>query len=265
MGTNHRDDSDVGWFNRDGINFSEMLTVKNLNVGYKDSLLIQNINFSENDGALVALIGRNGTGKSTFLRSIVGLNKPLSGDIEIDGVSIFSIKPNQRAQLIAFVSTETSKVAHLQVCDVVAMGRSPYNSFTGILSDNDKKIVLDCIEKVGMSAFTNVNIDRLSDGERQRVIIARALAQESKMIVLDEPTAFLDLPNRINIIKLLKKLAHGENGAGKLILLSTHELNLACDIADKLWIVHNKELVRGTSNDDKIKITISQMLNNTSL
>lgn len=233
-----------------------MLQIENLTVGFKDKQLIKGINFDQNGGVLVALLGRNGTGKSTFLRTIIGLLKPISGEVKIDGNSIFTIKSSERSKLISFVSTESVRTAHLQVWDVVAMGRSPYNSFTGALSEHDATIVRECLEKVGMSDFNDVNIDRLSDGERQRVMIARALAQESKMIILDEPTAFLDLPNRLHIIRLLKELSR----SGKLIILSTHELNLASQFADTLWVVNDKRLIRGTPNDLAVKNVIDKMM-----
>lgn len=233
-----------------------MLQIENLTVGFKDKPLIKDINFDQNGGVLVALLGRNGTGKSTFLRTIIGLLKPISGEVKIDGSSIFTIKSSERAKLISFVSTESVRTAHLQVWDVVAMGRSPYNSFTGALSEQDETIVRECLEKVGMNDFRDVNIDRLSDGERQRVMIARALAQESKMIILDEPTAFLDLPNRLHIIRLLKELSR----SGKLIILSTHELNLASQFADILWVVDDKKLIRGTPNEHTVRNVIDKMM-----
>lgn len=234
-----------------------MLKIKNLTVGYKNKALLEGLEFEEESGRLVALLGRNGTGKSTLLRTIIGLLKPLEGDVIIDGHSIFSIRPHVRAKLIAFVSTESVRVAHLRVWDVVAMGRSPYNSFTGALSEWDAKIVKECIEQVGMSGFVEATVDRLSDGERQRIMIARALAQEAKMIILDEPTAFLDLPNRLHIMRLLKELAHQQ---GKLILLSTHELNLACDIADRIWVVDQGKLIRGSVDDNNVTEAIRKMM-----
>lgn len=233
-----------------------MLRVDNLTVGYKGNTLLSSLNFDQSGGELIALIGRNGSGKSTLLRTIVGLLKPYKGDVFVDGLSIVEIKSNLRAQIIAYVSTENVRVAHLRVWDVVAMGRAPYNSFTGALSEGDKNIVLEAINKVGMQDFLEINIDRLSDGERQRVMIARALAQQSKMIILDEPTAFLDLPNRLHIMKLLKELAR----EGKLIILSTHELNLAAEVADKLWVVHNNELIRGDVNDINVKNALDSMM-----
>lgn len=218
------------------------LILNDVSLGFGRKVLASDINVVARGGEFIGLLGRNGTGKSTLLRSLSGLVRPLGGEILLDNNNLFDMRATQRAQRIAFVSTESVRVAHLKVWDVVAFGRSPYSSWSGALSDTDSQIVMQALEKVGMSDFKDVDVDRLSDGERGRVMIARALAQECDVILLDEPTAFLDLPNRYHIMELLRDLAHNER---KIILLSTHELNLAVEMTDTLWILDNKQLTCG--------------------
>lgn len=221
-----------------------ILSLQNLTLGYKkDKPLVRDINIKASGGDFIALVGRNGTGKSTLLRSLAGLAHPAAGNILLDGRSLFEMRPTQRAQHISFVSTENIRVAHLRVWDIVALGRAPYSSWSGALSDDDNAIVAKSIEEVGMSTFTDINVDRLSDGERGRVMIARAIAQQSDIILLDEPTAFLDLPNRYHIMELLKSLAHNAN---KLVILSTHELGMAQELADQLWVIAGESIECGT-------------------
>lgn len=232
------------------------LNLKNVSLGFSDRELVRDVNIEVSGGQFVGLLGRNGTGKSTLLRSLAGLVKPKGGEIFVDGKNLFEMKSVQRARLVAFVSTESVRVAHLKVWDVVAFGRSPYSSWSGALSDEDNRMVIEALEKVGMLDFKNKDVDTLSDGERGRVMIARALAQECGILLLDEPTAFLDLPNRYHIMELLRNLAHTQ---GKLIVLSTHELNLAVEMADSLWILDNHRLACGPVDE----MATSQALSNT--
>lgn len=218
--------------------------IDNITLGYGElKILLRDFSLSIVPGELTALIGRNGIGKSTLLRSLAGLVCPLSGDVKIDGKSVFAFKSREVAENIAFVTTENIKVPHLSVWDVVSMGRSPYTNWVGSLSDMDCRVVRQAIVDVGVEHLTHANIDRLSDGERQRVMVARAIAQQTPIILLDEPSAFLDLPNRYQIVMLLSQIAHQSN---KTIIFSTHDLSTAIKLCDKIWVMSADGLECGT-------------------
>lgn len=183
---------------------------------------------------LTALVGRNGTGKSTLLRAMAGLNDAYGGRIMVDGKPLGELSPRERARLIAFVNTRRVSVAKMTCSAVVATGRAPYTDWMGRLSAADSRIVDDSLAMVGMDDFANREIDTLSDGECQRVMIARALAQSTPVVLLDEPTSFLDIPNRIELCELLCSLTRDH---GKCIVFSTHELELALSFADRVALV----------------------------
>ncbi len=182
-------------------------------------------------GSLTALIGRNGAGKSTLLRVVAGLEEPAAGSVALCGRPLAACSPQERAAVVSFVATEKIRIADLASEEVVALGRAPYTDWTGRLRPEDRALVARALELVGMAAFARKSLDRMSDGECQRVMIARALAQDTPVILLDEPTAFLDLPSRYELAMLLRRLAHEE---GKCILFSTHDIDVAlgfCDFA----------------------------------
>lgn len=220
-----------------------MLEIKNVTLGYKGKPhLIEHLSIQAPQGQLIGLLGRNGVGKSTLLRSVAGMTPPLDGEICVDGRSIFTFTDIDRSQHIAFVSTEIVAAAHLRVWDVVALGRMPYTGWLGSLTESDKAKVRESLELVSMGTFAERAIESLSDGERQRVMIARALAQDTPLVLLDEPTAFLDLPNRYQIAILLKKLAHA---TGKTIIYSSHDLSTAIQICDSLWLFSTEGVAVG--------------------
>ncbi|MEG1607655.1 MAG: ABC transporter ATP-binding protein [Mucinivorans sp.] len=236
-----------------------MLEINALSLGYKDGPpLVVDINAKGHGGELIALVGRNGSGKSTLLRSLAGLVRPRAGQILVDGEDIFAMSSSARARKVAYVSTEAVRVAHLRVWDVVAMGRAPYMGWSGALSPGDTKAVEQALDQVQMSSFAKVPLMRLSDGERQRVMVARAMAQETPMVLLDEPTAFLDLPNRMSTTKLLYHLAHK---TGKMILFSTHELHLAMELSDLLWIIAQGVLHTGTPHSFEGSEALDKVMN----
>ena len=175
-------------------------------------------------GACTALVGRNGSGKSTLLKAICGNLRPQKGTIEIAGKDVSLLKPAELARLVAMVSTERVRVANLRCVDVVAMGRAPYTNWMGRLQPADYEKVTDALRQVNMTGYVERTMDKMSDGECQRIMIARALAQETPIMLLDEPTSFLDVPGRRQIADLLASLA---GGMGKTILYSTHEIDLA--------------------------------------
>lgn len=227
--------------NLERINTVELHSVT---LGYGSRILMSEASVGFGWGELTALIGRNGTGKSTLLRTIAALAKPRSGRITIEGVEVGSLSRKEIAARIAFVSTEDVRVQNLRVWDVVSLGRAPYTNWVGRLTSEDEEVVRHSLELVGMNGFEDASMDSLSDGERQRVMIARALAQDTPIILLDEPTAFLDLPNKYEVCLLLKRLAHKE---GKCVIFSTHDLSIAIELCDTIAMIEGGQFHHGTA------------------
>lgn len=211
-----------------------MIRFENLKLGYGSRILIDNLSATIEGGTLTALVGRNGTGKSTLLRAIVGLGERLGGDIKLQGQSIGSLVAGQLSQLVAFVTTDKVRISNLKCRDVVALGRAPYTNWFGRMQEQDRQIVEQSLALVGMADFADKTMDQMSDGECQRIMIARALAQQTPIILLDEPTAFLDMPNRYELCILLSRLAHEQQ---KAILFSTHELDIALELCDMVALI----------------------------
>lgn len=218
--------------------------LRHLTLGYGERVLFADADLGFGWGEFTALVGRNGTGKSTLLRTIAALTKPLRGEIVIDGVPLGDLSSREIASRISFVSTDEVRITNLKVADVVALGRAPYTNWIGSLGEEDRRKVAESLELVGMTAFMGKAMDTLSDGERQRVMIARALAQDTPIILLDEPTAFLDLPNRYEICLLLRQLAHKQK---KTIIFSTHDLSIALELCDTLAVIENGSFHYGTA------------------
>ena len=240
------------------------IELNNLSVGYEQSgatplEILKDISFSASPGEMVALIGSNGIGKSTLLRSLVGFQKYFSGSIKINGLEIKNISAKEIARIMSFVSTENIRVANMTVFDLVAFGRFPYTNWIGKLSEADNLKINESIEKVGLRGFENRLITQVSDGERQRAMIARAVAQDTPLIILDEPTAFLDVSNKYEIFHLLQILAKER---GKTIVLSTHDLNIAIREVDKLWIVTEKGNFQGAPEDAVLNNWLNRLFNN---
>jgi len=187
-------------------------------------------------GQLVCLLGPNGAGKSTLLRTIAGLHPPLQGNVEINGRDIRLHSPIQRARTVSLVLTDKVSTHHLDVYSLVALGRYPWSSWLGGLGDIDKAAIEWAIDAADIRSFLDRKIVTLSDGEHQKVMLARALAQDTPLLMLDEPTAHLDLPSRIRLMRLLHLLARQ---TGKGVLLSTHELELALQVADEVWLLQD--------------------------
>ena len=209
-----------------------------MSVGYrrgnKWNTLHSNINVCLNEGEFVCLLGPNGAGKSTLLKTIAGFLPKISGKITVYGDNLDSLSESEKAKRISVVLTERPAVADMTVSELVALGRSPFTGFFGRTSGEDKEKIRKAINDVGLKGFEDKFVTRLSDGERQKAFIAKSLVQETPLILLDEPTAFLDLPSRVEIMHLLKELAHEHH---KSILLSTHDLDLALQTADTIWLL----------------------------
>lgn len=217
------------------------LNAENLSIGYRekwgDDILSTGINFELNPGELVCLIGPNGAGKSTLIRTIAGLQPPLDGTITLMEHNLTSYTPHKIAQMVSLVLTTPINVFNMTAFDLVSLGRHPFTNWLGQLTQKDRKIIQKALQDVGAEQFTLRDITHLSDGERQKVMIARALAQQPSILILDEPTAFLDFPNRVEILAMLRRLANDNDQA---VLLSTHDLNLAIGVADKMMIMDEK-------------------------
>ena len=218
-----------------------ILTTHKLSIGYSKNgqtdIVQTELELQLRAGELVCLIGPNGTGKSTLLRTLTGLQKPLSGKTLIDGQELTKLKQREKAMLIALVLTDRIDIENATVYNVVSLGRHPHSNWWGSITEEEDKIIQKAIEMVHLEHKKHHNINELSDGERQRVMIAKALAQDTPIIMLDEPTAHLDLPNRVEIMLLLHRLAHKTD---KAILLSTHELDLALQAADRIWLISSE-------------------------
>lgn len=192
------------------------------------------LNLGIASGEVVMLMGPNGSGKSTLMHTIAGLLPPLSGQVKILGRSLARLGRKEVAQALSLVLTERVEGGNMTVWDVVALGRYPYTNFFGKLQGEDEMMVTKAIEQSHLKGMELRLISELSDGERQRVMVARALAQDTPLILLDEPTAHLDLPSRLDLVLMLRRLAHE---LGKSMLVSTHELDLALSWGDRLWLM----------------------------
>ena len=210
------------------------LQTYNLSIGYNKNIIQRNLNLEATPSSLISLIGTNGTGKSTLLRSLATLQPILSGTILINGQDINRLHHQERAKKISVVLTDVINVQHLSVFELVAMGRMPYTSWSNHLSDKDNDIVMNAIANVNLAHKAHNMVNELSDGERQRASIARALAQDTPLILLDEPTSHLDMPNRVEIMLLLRRLADNQQ---KTIIISTHELSLAFQSSHQIWLL----------------------------
>ena len=210
------------------------IRLKNITLAYGSRMLLQDVSASFGQGSLTALIGRNGTGKSTLLRAIAGLGELTAGGIELCGTSLAELTPPQRATTLSFVTTDKVRIANLACEDVVALGRAPYTNWIGRMQEEDRAVVERSLRLVEMADFARKTMDCMSDGECQRIMVARALAQDTPVILLDEPTAFLDLPNRYSLATLLRRLARDEQ---KCILFSTHDLDVALSLCDSVALI----------------------------
>lgn len=234
----------------DGAN-SMAIKINGLKVGYagthgEPGFSRESIDFSACGGEMIALIGPNGIGKSTVLRTMAGFQKSWEGEILYHGKEVSRFLPAELARMLSFVSTESVHTANMRVADLVAYGRFPYTGWLGTLSSADREKVADALENVGLTRFSRRMVTQLSDGERQRALIARALAQDTPFILLDEPTAFLDVNNKYEIFHLLHRLTRQHK---KTIILSTHDLNIALREMDKFWILLENETLEGAPED----------------
>ncbi|GHT09657.1 iron(III) ABC transporter ATP-binding protein [Bacteroidia bacterium] len=227
------------------------IELKNLAIGYKTKNGIkpvaENLNVAIDGGELTCLLGANGVGKSTLLRTLSGFQSKLTGEIFIREKEIDSYTDKDLSRMVGVVLTEKVDVRDMSVTELISLGRSPYTGFWGKLSKSDEAIVQASLSLIKIENLADRPLQTLSDGERQKVIIAKALAQETPIIFLDEPTAFLDFPSKVEIMRILHRLTRQ---TGKTIFLSTHDLELALQIADKLWLMDKENgMIIGTPDE----------------
>ncbi len=226
---------------------TEHLTATKLSIGYshrgQETCVAEALELALNAGEFICLLGPNGAGKSTLIRTLAGMQAPLSGSLKLQDQTFHSISPRERARMISVVLTEALPVGMMDAYSLVALGRHPYSGWLGGLKQNDKERIASAFKAVGAEGLEGRQIAELSDGERQKVSIARALAQEAQVMLLDEPTAFLDLPRRVELMTILRNLAYREQMG---LLLSTHDLDLALRFADRLWMITTDgQLIQG--------------------
>lgn len=230
---------------------NSILVGKNLTLGYRkgklSNVVAEEISFSLEKGKLTCLLGPNGVGKSTLLKAIMGHNKPLGGSLVFAGKKLEDYSPNMLAKKIAVVLTDKVSTGNLTVAQLVALGRIPHTGWMGSLSETDRKKVEQAIESTHIGYLRDRRLSELSDGQLQKVMLARALAQDGEVLILDEPTAHLDLINRFEIMQLLRTIAVQQN---KAILVVTHDLEIAIETSDQFWIIQcGFPLTAGTPED----------------
>ena len=227
------------------------IRVHDLTTGYRtkhqDTVVTRGINASLHKGRLTCLLGPNGAGKSTLLRTLCAFQPPIMGDIIVEGKSLKDYTERELSKVISIVLTDRLHLNDMTMEELVGMGRSPYTGFWGWLSAEDHHIIDEVIALVGIEHLRGRLMQTLSDGERQKVMIAKALAQETPIIFLDEPTAFLDYPSKVEIMQLLQRLSRKKN---KTIFLSTHDLELALQIADNIWLMNKEKGLRVGNPED---------------
>ena len=231
----------------------ETIRIEGLSIGYRGKhsvkVVAEGISDSIRSGELTCLLGENGAGKSTLLRTLSGFLPPLAGEISLLGKPLASYRERELATVVGVVLTEKNNLQNMTVAELVGMGRSPYTGFWGRLSAADRRKVDDSLSLVGIAPLRDRMVQTLSDGERQKVMIAKALAQETPIIFLDEPTAFLDYPSKVEILHLLHRLSRD---MGKTIFLSTHDLELALRVADRVWLMTKQSGVKTGSPENLI-------------
>lgn len=223
-----------------------VLEISNLSIGYSKSL-VKNINCSLKEGEFVVLFGANGAGKSTFVKTILQLQAPLLGEIKLNNNKLETYSNFETSKQIAIVSTNTQFDLNLTVYDTLALGRIPYLNLLGKLRAEDSSIIKKYIRLLALSELTNQPFHELSDGQKQKVLIARALIQDTPLIILDEPTAHLDVKNRMLIFELLNNIAITEK---KAIVCATHEIDIALKYSTTVWLMDKSQnFILNSSNN----------------
>lgn len=227
----------------------EVLKTKDLHIGYKDKAILPPINVSLEEGSLIALIGPNGAGKSTLFKTLTAHIKAIGGSVELMGKELSEYSAKEKAMLIGLVLTERPDDMFLKIYDVVASGRCPYTNFFGKIEKEDENIIQESLDIVGINQLKNRYFNTLSDGEKQKVMIAKTLAQNTPIIFMDEPTAFIDYPSKIELFSLMKMLTKERN---KTIIFSSHDLELLLRYTDDIWLISKGKQLISAKKDDLI-------------
>lgn len=223
-----------------------LLKVDSLEIGFGRQSLLPPLNASLSEGELVAVIGRNGIGKSTLLRTLAGLQPSLGGKVSYFEEDLASLLPADMARIAGYLSTDILKASQMTVYELVSLGRYPYTNWLGINQETDRKAIVSALSETGLSAYPEKYVSEISDGERQKAMIARILAQDTPVMIMDEPTAFIDVSGKYEILHLLHSLSRK---AKKTILFSTHDLHMALTQCDKMWVIANDRLHEGAPED----------------
>lgn len=241
---------------------TKILSIESVLIGFMSGSagksILPPLSASAGKGELIAVIGRNGIGKSTLLRTIAGLQKPLGGEILYGNKRITDYSRMELARNISYISTEVVKPGNMSVYELVALGRYPYTNWMGKIDAENHEAILDALGKCSISEFAGRLISELSDGERQRAMIARILAQDTGIMIMDEPTAFLDVSGRYEILHLMHDISRK---SGKSIIFSTHDLQSAISQADKIWLILDDMLFEGAPEDLMIKGVFDKLFN----
>ncbi|MCK5814659.1 MAG: ABC transporter ATP-binding protein [Flavobacteriaceae bacterium] len=242
------------------------LKVENLSIGYQSkketTVITSNLNFEINRGAFVCILGKNGIGKSTLLRTLSKVQSPIEGTVFLNGSKLSSFTNPELAKNLSLVLTEKLPESNLTVFELIALGRQPYTNWIGKLTNNDLDIIFKSIKLTGLEHLINKKYYELSDGQFQRVLISRALAQDTNTIILDEPTAHLDIEHTLETFQLLKELAVKEN---KTIIISTHEIQLAIQSAEELFLMTENDFIGGKPSDLIKDKSIDALFSNNSI
>ncbi len=233
-------------------NQSDILSIDSLTIGYGKKAIAEKLTAALPSGKLTCLVGRNGVGKSTLLKTLSGFLPPLSGTVTVTGRDASALSARERARLVSVVLTGRPEVRMLTVEETVALGRTPYTNLWGRLTPRDAAVIDSSINAVGINGLRRRHIGTLSDGECQKVMIAKALAQTTPLVLLDEPTAFLDYPSKAETMRLLKSLTMSDDDAAEHVtaLLSTHDMEMALRLADRLWVMtSDRTLCTGTPDE----------------
>ena len=224
-----------------------VMNTEGLSIGYgsgkQKTVLAKNLDLCIEPSSVICLLGQNGIGKSTLIRTLSHMQPALEGDVLLDGESIYAVTRNDLAKKIGLVLTERIPESNLTVSEMVALGRQPYTNWIGRMEERDRDLVREALKGAQLEELANNRCDELSDGQLQRAMICRAVAQDTKLILLDEPTAHLDIQHKIETFQLLRKLAVE---LGRSILISTHEVQLATQMADTLWLMNSEGIIAGT-------------------
>jgi iron complex transport system ATP-binding protein len=242
------------------------LSFESLKIGYisgkTETQLLPPLKACASKGELIAVIGKNGIGKSTLLRTLTGIQPPLGGEIFFEGKNIKDYSRTDLALKVGYISTEIVKVTNMRVYDLVALGRFPHTNWMGKIESKDHEAVIDALRRTSMDSFSAKYISELSDGERQKVMISRILAQDTGIMIMDEPTAFLDVAGKYEIFHLMNQLS---NDSDKTIIFSTHDLQMAISQSDKIWLILDDKLIEGAPEDLMIAGAFDHLFNSSAV